>query len=74
MNLTGEATDRLTPTASNKGKRCRIYLISGLNDQNKSTVEEFMTGMDRYIRWYNQKRIKLSLGSKSPSEFRLSVG
>ena len=43
-------------------------------DWSKSTVEEFMTEMDRYIRWYNQKRIKLSLGSKSPSEFRLSLG
>jgi len=29
---------------------------------------------DSYIRWYNAKRIKLSLGSLSPLEYRVSLG
>ncbi len=43
-------------------------------DWSKATVEELMTEIDKYIRWYNQKRIKMSLGSRSPLEFRLSSG
>ncbi|MCM3566143.1 IS3 family transposase, partial [Hydrogenophaga intermedia] len=27
-----------------------------------------------YIRWYNEKRIKISLGSLSPVEYRRSLG
>ncbi|MCC7227814.1 MAG: IS3 family transposase, partial [Burkholderiaceae bacterium] len=27
-----------------------------------------------YIHWYNEKRIKISLGSLSPSEYRESLG
>lgn len=27
-----------------------------------------------YIRWYNEKRIKISLGSLSPLEYRSSLG
>ncbi|MEI6722219.1 MAG: IS3 family transposase, partial [Betaproteobacteria bacterium] len=27
-----------------------------------------------YIRWYNEKRIKISLGSLSPIEYRESLG
>ena len=38
------------------------------------TVDEFIEEMDRYICWYNQKRIKMSLGSKSPVEYRKSLG
>ena len=37
------------------------------------TVEKFMNLVDQYIRWYNQKRIKLSLGGLSPVEYRQSV-
>ncbi|MGN7963590.1 IS3 family transposase, partial [Brucella sp. 22210] len=29
---------------------------------------------DAYIQWYNEKRIKLSLGSLSPIEYRRSLG
>ncbi len=43
-------------------------------DWSKATAEELMTEIDKYIQWYNQKRIKLSLGSRSPTEFRLSLG
>lgn len=30
--------------------------------------------IDTYIRWYNEKRIKISLGSLSPLEYRESLG
>ena len=29
---------------------------------------------DSYIRWYNEKRINISLGSLSPIEYRESLG
>ena len=35
-----------------------------------TTVEQFMREVDAYIRWYNQHRIKLSLGGRSPLEYR----
>ena len=38
------------------------------------TIEEFMKIVDSYIHWYNEKRIKISLGSLSPIEYRESLG
>lgn len=38
-----------------------------------TTVEEFVQQLDSYIRWYNQHRIKLSLGALSPLEYRQSL-
>ena len=40
----------------------------------ETTVEQFIKIVDSYIRWYNQKRIKISLGSLSPIEYRESLG
>lgn len=37
-------------------------------------IEVFIEVVDSYIRWYNEKRIKISLGSLSPIEYRESVG
>ena len=39
-----------------------------------TTIEQFIQELDSYIRWYNEKRIKLSLGSLSPLEYRKSLG
>ena len=39
-----------------------------------TTIEHFMQALDSYIRWYNEKRIKISLGSRSPLEYRESLG
>ena len=39
-----------------------------------TTVEQFIALVDDYIRWYNEKRIKLSLGGLSPVEYRASHG
>lgn len=43
-------------------------------DWQKITVEQFMDILDSYIRWYNETRIKVSLGSLSPVEYRQSLG
>jgi len=39
-----------------------------------TTVEQFIKEVNSYIRWYNEKRIKISLGSLSPIEYRESLG
>jgi putative transposase len=44
------------------------------NDWRSTTIEQFIDALDRYIRWYNEKRIKLSLGYLSPIEYRESLG
>jgi transposase InsO family protein len=38
------------------------------------SVEQFMDILDRYLLWYNQRRIKRSLGDRSPVEYRQSLG
>ena len=38
------------------------------------SLETFAQELDRYIHWYNHKRIKLSLGGMSPFEYRLNLG
>ena len=34
------------------------------------TIEGFIDELDCYISWYNEKRIKMSLGTLSPVEYR----
>lgn len=43
-------------------------------DWKTITIEQFVREVDAYIRWYNEKRIKLSLGSRTPVEYRESLG
>lgn len=38
------------------------------------SVDQFIQTVDAYIRWYNEKRIKISLGALSPVEYRESRG
>jgi putative transposase len=38
------------------------------------TIDQFIKIVDSYIHWYNEKRIKISLGSLSPVEYRASLG
>ncbi|EEW2260135.1 IS3 family transposase, partial [Escherichia coli] len=38
------------------------------------TPEKFMQQVDVYIRWYNERRIKLSLGAVSPKMYRQQCG
>ena len=39
-----------------------------------TTIAQFIQELDAYIRWYNEKRIKVSLGCLSPLEYRESLG
>ena len=39
-----------------------------------TTIEHFIAEVNSYIRWYNHQRIKLSLGSLSPMEYRANLG
>ena len=38
------------------------------------SLEEFMDRLDRYLHWYNDDRIKMSLGGLSPVEYRRTLG
>jgi len=38
------------------------------------TIDQFIEELDTYIRWYAEKRIKLSLGGMSPINYRKSLG
>lgn len=37
------------------------------------SLDDFMYTLDSYLKWYNEKRIKMSLGAKSPLEYRQSL-
>jgi transposase InsO family protein len=43
-------------------------------DWTQATIGEFMQALDACIRWYNQHRIKLSLGGMSPVKYRQLLG
>lgn len=43
-------------------------------DWKNVTIEEFSRELDKYLHWYNEKRIKKSLGYLSPVEYRQSLG
>ena len=40
----------------------------------KVSLDDFRQEIDRYINWYNHKRIKLSPGGLSPIEYRHHLG
>ncbi len=42
-------------------------------DWKNATIEQFIEAVVSYIRWYNEKRIKISLGSLNPIEHRVSL-
>lgn len=43
-------------------------------DWSGTTLEIFMQSVDTYIRWYNERRIKLSLGAMNPVKYRQKLG
>ncbi|WP_269500266.1 IS3 family transposase [Castellaniella sp. S9] len=53
--------------------RLKTELIYPRNWQNVG-LEDFMLKVDAYIRWYNERRIKVSLGGRSPVEYRQALG
>ena len=38
------------------------------------SIDQFINELDSYLRWYNNKRIKTSLGGMSPVAYRRSIG
>ena len=42
-------------------------------DWRATSIDQFTQALDSYIRWYNEKRIKISLGGLSPVEYRTSL-
>lgn len=38
------------------------------------SIKDFIQQVNSYIKWYNEKRIKMSLGGMSPMEYRQSIG
>lgn len=53
--------------------RLKTKLVYSRDWQTIST-DQFIEVVDSYIRWYNEKRIKISLGALSPIEYRKSLG
>jgi transposase InsO family protein len=43
-------------------------------DWRYASVDYLMSELNAYIEWYNTKRIKMSLGSKSPVNYRKELG
>jgi putative transposase len=41
---------------------------------NHVSIEDFIQEVDSYIHWYNEERIKISLGGISPLQYRRSLG
>ena len=38
------------------------------------SIDQFIDELDIYLKWYNEKRIKMSLGVMSPMAYRHSIG
>ena len=38
------------------------------------SLAEFKALINRYLHWYNEDRIKMSLGGMSPVQYRISLG
>ena len=74
--------ERLGVTASVKVVRNLEELKNEINflelfysrDWRATSIEQFIEVVNSYIRWYNAKRIKVSLGSLRPLEYRESLG
>lgn len=53
--------------------RIKNEMFYGRNWKGVS-LETFMALLDTYLHWYNEKRIKISLGGMSPVEYRQHLG
>ncbi len=53
--------------------RFKTELIYPRNWRN-ITLDECIRQIDAYIRWYNEHRINLTLGRRSPVEYRKDLG
>lgn len=53
--------------------RLKVEFFYG-RDWSGWSIGELMDALDDYIRWYNEDRIKMSLGGMSPVRYRRSLG
>ena len=53
--------------------RLKVEFFYGC-DWSGWSIHGFMDALDEYIHWYNEERIKLSLGGMSPMRYRRSLG
>lgn len=53
--------------------RLKVEFFYG-RDWKGWSIGRFMEALDGYIEWYNEKRIKVSLGDLSPNQYRRSLG
>lgn len=53
--------------------RIKNEFFYGRNWRN-SSLESFIDQLDKYLEWYNEERIKMSLGGMSPRVYRQSLG
>lgn len=83
--LTRMADARLVRSMSHKGyspdnAACEGFFgrlkteLSSPHNWQSTTIEQFIRAVDFYIRWCNEQRIKISLGSLSPLEYRQRLG
>lgn len=52
--------------------RLKVEFFYG-RDWSGWSIHGFMDALDEYIHWYNEERIKLSLGGMSPMRYRRSL-
>lgn len=43
-------------------------------DWSGVSIDAFMDVVDGYMHWYNEGRIKMSLGCRSPLDYRRAMG
>lgn len=53
--------------------RLKVEFFYG-RDWSGWSIHGFMDALDEYTHWYNEERIKLSLGGMSPMQYRRSLG
>jgi transposase InsO family protein len=53
--------------------RIKTEMFYGVDWRNV-TIDEFISVLNKYLNWYNEKRIKSTLNYMSPSEYRKSLG
>ena len=53
--------------------RLKVEFFYG-RDWSGWSIHGFMDALDEYVHWYNEERIKLSLGGMSPMRYRRSLG
>ena len=53
--------------------RLKVEFFYG-RDWKGWSVDQFMDALDGYIHWYNEKRVKMSLGGLSPKQYREALG